>query len=202
MGDAVWRSRLRWRWRGAHVWPAFMAVVVVDAVLLELLPVADDRGPGVVPAVLLAGFLNLFVVAVCAPLAGRWLRGRRPGTPRVVADDQAGTTLLLAGVAVVLVLGIVHHPAVRAADRAAAAQAQAARQFVLGQAPPAYAVNVDRLDSWKQGPDLYRTCVPGPDPTRSYCVFVNTDQSPPGVTRDPDQRPNATVAGPDNPGRK
>jgi hypothetical protein len=202
MGDAVWRSRLRWRWRGAHVWPAFAAAVVVDGLLLELLPVADDHGPGIVPAVLLAGFLNLFVVAVCAPLAGRWLRGRRPGTPRVVADDQAGTTLLLAGVAVVLALGIAHHPVVRAADRAAAVQAQAARRFVLGQAPHAYAVNVDRLDTWKQGPDLYRTCVPGPDPARSYCVFVNTDQSPPGVTRDPDQRPNATVAGPDNPGRR
>ena len=28
---------------------------------------------------------------------------------------------------------------------------------------------------------------------RAFCVFVNTDQSPPGVTRDPDQRPNAAV---------
>ena len=42
--------------------------------------------------------------------------------------------------------------------------------------------------------NLYRTCVAGPDPHRAFCVFVNTDQSPPGVTRDPDQRPNAAVA--------
>jgi hypothetical protein len=35
--------------------------------------------------------------------------------------------------------------------------------------------------------------VAGPDPHRAFCVFVNTDQSPPGVTRDPDQRPNAVV---------
>jgi hypothetical protein len=202
MGDAVWRSRLRWRWRGAHLWPAFAVVLVADAVLLERLPIAGDRGPGIVGALLLAGFLNLIVVAVGAPLAGHWLRRRRPETPRVVADDRAGTALLLAGAAMVLALGIAHHPAVRDASRAAAAQAEQARRFVLSQAPHAYAVNIDRLETQKQGPNLYRTCVPGPDPTRSFCVFVNTDQSPPGVTRDPDQRPNATVSGPDNPGRK
>jgi hypothetical protein len=49
------------------------------------------------------------------------------------------------------------------------------------------------MDTVKQGDDLYRTCVAGNDPDRAFCVFVNTDQSPPGVTRDPDQRTNAAV---------
>jgi hypothetical protein len=202
MGEALWRSRLRWRWRGAMQWPTFAAVLVADALLLDLLPVSGDRGPGTVGAVLLAGFLNLFVVAACAPLAGRWLRGRRPDVPRVVADDRAGTVLLLAGVALLAGLGVAHRPAVRTARSAAAAEAHAARVFVLRQAPPEFAANVDRLDTWKQSDDLYRACVPGPNPRRSFCVIVNTDQSPPGVTRDPDHSPNATVAGPDNPGRQ
>ncbi len=50
--------------------------------------------------------------------------------------------------------------------------------------------------AWKPGPGLYRTCVPGPDPARSLCVIVKTDQSPPGVTRDTSQEPNRQVAGP------
>jgi hypothetical protein len=202
MGEVLWRSRLRWRWRGATLWPAFAAAVVVDALLLHLLPVVYDEGPDLVPALLLAGFLNLFLVAVGAPLAGRWWRRRRPALPRVVADDRAGTVLLAGVAAMLVVLGVVHRPVVSAARADAAAQARAARRFVMAQAPPEFAANVDRMNTWKQGPDLYRTCAPGPDPRRAFCVIVTTDQSPPGVTRDPDQRPNATVAGPDNPGRK
>ena len=62
--------------------------------------------------------------------------------------------------------------------------------------------NVGRMDTWKQGPHLYRTCVPGPDPRRSFCVIVDTGRHPPTVIRDPDQSPNSVLAGPDNPGRQ
>src|SRR5213076_1553554 len=74
-------TRLRWRLRGAWMWPAFVALTVADALLLHQLPIATD-GVDVVPALLLAGFLNLVVVAVAAPLAGRLLRRRRPDLPR------------------------------------------------------------------------------------------------------------------------
>ena len=90
MGEALWQTRLRWRLRGAMLWPAFVAAVVVEAVLLDRLPVAGDDGPGLFAAVLLAGFVNLVLVAVGAPLAGRWLRRRRPGMPSVIATDRRG----------------------------------------------------------------------------------------------------------------
>jgi hypothetical protein len=64
---------------------------------------------------------------------------------------------------------------------------------VISQAPREFQANVNHLNTWKQAPDLYRTCVAGTHPGRAFCVFVNTDQSPPGVTRDPDERPNAAV---------
>ena len=189
----MWQSRLRWRLRGAMLWPAFVAAVVIEAVLLDRLPVSGDDGPGLFAAVLLAGFGNLVVVAVAAPLAGRWLRRRRPGMPAVTATDRAGAVLVAAGGALVVALGVAHHSSVRAAHADLDAQAAAARRFFVSQAPREYQANVHHLDTIKQGEQLYRTCVAGPDPRRAFCVFVNTDQSPPGVTRDPDQRPNAAV---------
>ncbi|MEP6952659.1 MAG: hypothetical protein ABI950_01205 [Solirubrobacteraceae bacterium] len=202
MHEGSWTTRLRWRTRGATQWPAFAAALVVVAVLVHVLPPAGDHGPGAFPSLLLSGFLCLVVVAVAAPLAGIWLRRRRPGLPTIVADDQAATVLLAVLVALVVGLGILHRPAVRAAGDALGAQALQARRYILANAPARFHANADRLDTWKQADDLYRTCVPGPDPRKAFCVLVNTDQSPPGVVRDPDQRPNATVAGPGNPGRR
>ena len=194
MGEALWQTRLRWRLRGAMLWPAFVVAVLVDAVLLDRLPVSGDAGPGLFAAVLLAGFLNLGLVAVAAPLAGHWLRRRRPDMPTVIATDRAGAVLLAAACALVAVLGLMHRSTVRAAREDLRAQAAQARRFVLSQAPREFQANADHLDTVKEGHDLYRTCVAGPDPDRAFCVFVNTDQSPPGITRDPDQRPNAAVA--------
>jgi hypothetical protein len=202
MEDRVWWTRLRWRLRGATMWPAFLLALVVDALVLRLLPIAGDTAPDVFAAVLLAFFFNLLVVAAAAPLAGRLVRRRRPGLPKVVADDRAGTALI-AGVALALLaIGLAHRPAVQARARAFDRQAATARAFVLDRAPVRFRANVDRMDTWKQGPDLYRTCVPGPRPRRSFCVFVDTGHDPPVVVRDRDQSPNSVLAGPDNPGRQ
>jgi hypothetical protein len=193
MGEALWQSRLRWRLRGAMLGPAFVAAVVIEAVLLDRLPVSGDDGPGLFAAVLLAGFANLMIVAVAAPLAGRWLRRRRPGMPPVIATDRAGAVLIAAGGALIVVFGLIHHSSVQAAHADLGAQAASARRFFVSQAPREFQANVGHLNTIKQGDDLYRTCIAGPNPHRAFCVFVNTDQSPPGVTRDPDQRPNAAV---------
>ena len=196
MGEALWARRLRWRMRGATLWPAFAVGVVAEGVLLDVLPISGDDGPGLFPAVILAGFANLIVVAVLAPLAGRWLRGRRPGMPRVVAADKAGTALLAVVAVAVLGLGLAHRPAVRAAHDDLARQAGWARSFILGHAPREYRAGADHINTWKQGSSLYRTCAPGPDPRRAFCVIVDTATSPPTVSADRDQRPNATAAAP------
>jgi hypothetical protein len=202
MRERQWWTRLRWRLRGATMWPAFLVALVADAVLLRLLPIAGDTAPDLFAAALLGFFFNLVAVAVGAPLVGRFVRRRRPALPKVVADDRAGTGVI-AGVAVLLVVaGLVHHPAIQARARAFDVQAAAARAFVLEQAPQRFRAHVDRMDTWTQGPDLYRTCVPGPTRRRSFCVFVNTRHDPPLVTGDRDQSPNSVLAGPDNPARQ
>ena len=47
------------------------------------------------------------------------------------------------------------------------------------------------MDARRLEEDLYRACVPGPDPERWLCLFVSTDQRPPGVSPTPTGRPNA-----------
>jgi hypothetical protein len=193
--------RLRWRLRGAWQWPTFAALTIAEAVMLHLLPIEGDSADAV-GAFLLCGFANLAVVALLAPLAGRWLRRHRPGLPRSVASDYAGTTLLVALFAVLLAVGIAHHPQVTRAEDTYRAQLAAVRRYLAHQAPPEYARNVGRESTWKQAPDLFRTCVPGPDPRRDLCLIVDTSGPSPSVVRDPDQQPNSVVAGPDTPGRR
>ena len=204
--ERLWPSRLRWRHRGAWQWPAFALGFVADAIVIHELPFAGEEAPGIVGALLLSGFTNLLVVAVLAPLFGRGLSVSRPELPRFVADDRAGTVLVGALFVVLLVAGLAHRPEVQAAQDDFEVQAAAARRYVAAQAPPAFRASAGRLNTWKQGPELYRTCAPGPAradarPRRWWCVFVRTDRSPPQVTRDPDQQSNAKIAGPDNPGR-
>ena len=199
--ERLWSRRLRWRMRGALQWPAFALLTVLDAVVLHVLPIAGDSIE-LLSAFLLAGFLNLIVVAVVAPLAGLALRSRRRSLPKVVADDYAGTALLCVVTLALLAAGIAHRPAVNAARDDFAAQAAAVRRYVHSQAPAQYVRRLDSMDTWKQGPDLYRTCVPGDDPDRHFCLFADTAGHTVGLRRDPDQQPNARLAGPDNPGRQ
>jgi hypothetical protein len=189
--ERLWPARLRWRWRGARQWPAFAIAVVVDAVLLHQLPVAGD-GTGLVGAALLAGFFNLAAVAVLGRLGGRWLRLRRPSLPLLVAEDSAGTAAICSITALLLVAGLVHRPAVLDAQADFRAQEQAVRRYLVSKAPLEYRLNSGHLNTWKQAPHLYRTCVSGPDPRKALCLIVMTDRSPPRVARDPDQRPNGS----------
>jgi hypothetical protein len=183
-------TRLRWRLRGAWMWPAFVAATVADAVLLHTLPVATD-GIGVVPALLLSGFLNLFVVAVVAPLSGRLVRRSRPDLPKAVAADYAGASLLAAVAGLLLVGGLLHRPAVERAERDLRLQGAAARAFLLTNAPPAVRSRMGSANTIRLADGFYRTCVPEGRPRRAFCVFVRTTQTPPIVRADPDRSPNA-----------
>jgi hypothetical protein len=186
MDDRVWTRRLRWRLRGARLWPAFALLTLLDGVLLHVNPIAGDS-TAVVSGVLLAGFLNLIALVVPAPLLSRRLRGRRP---REIADDRAGTAVILAVTVALLVLGLVHAGAVADANRAMADQLAAAKRYFAASAPPEYRAHRGQVDTWKQSDDFFRTCIPGPDRDHALCVFVSTAVSPPSVRLDPNHVPN------------
>jgi hypothetical protein len=189
MPHVEWQ-RLRWRMRGAWQWPAFIALTVVEAVLLNVLPVWGDGVGGAVPGLLLAGSLNLIVVAVVAPVFGMLLRRRRRDLPRPVASDYAGTVLLGVLFAALVAGGLGHRAELRQARAARIAAIFGAAHFVRAQ-EPAYRRGLNEMDTMRVEDDMYRACVVGPDPDRPLCLFVHTDQSPPGVTRDPDRAPNS-----------
>jgi hypothetical protein len=183
---------MRWRMRGAWMWPAFAAFTLLDGLLIHFQPIAGD-GTAIVPAFLLAGFFNLVAVAVIARMAGWVVRRRwRPDLPAPIAHDYAGTAFLFVVAAGVLIAGLANRDAADEARADFAAQSAAVRRWAATTAPAAYGRNIDRANTLKLDTDFYRTCLPGPDPKRALCVYVTTDRHPPGIRRDPSREPNAT----------
>jgi hypothetical protein len=184
----AWR-RLRWRMRGAWQWPTFFAVTPIDGAVLALLPFYGGGPGGFVPGVLLAGFLNLVAVAVLAPLCGRLLRRRRPDLPRLVASNYAGTALVSLLAVLLVAGGVAHRPAVAADEQDRLRVLVSVHNFVLAE-QPALGSRLASTDVLRLESRLYRACVPKPQPRRWFCLFVSTDQAPPGVTRDHDEAAN------------
>jgi hypothetical protein len=200
--ESIWRARLRWRLRGAWQAPAFVAFTLVEAVLLNRLPIVGDVGLDPVGGFLLCGFANLAVVGLVAPLGARALRRRRPSPlPLPVLQDRVATGGMALLALALLAIGVGHHAAVSESKREYAEQLAAVRKYVAHRAPPEFRAGLGAEEVWKQEDGVYRTCVPGPDPRRSLCLYVETDGIA-TVTRDNDMQSNARLAGPDNPGRR
>ncbi len=191
--EPLWRSRVRWRLKGALLWPAFWVLTLLDALLLGRLPIAGDGGTAFVPAVLLSGFFNLIAVAVVAPLVGAALRRRRRDLPGVIAFDYAGTALLLGVTGALLVGGLAHRSALREREHDMIVQRSAALAFMRREAPPEYRRSLPATTTIRMEDELYRTCTPGEDPDRWFCVYVATDTSPPGVTADDNRESNESL---------
>ena len=184
--SVTWR-RLRWRLRGAWQWPVFVLLTAIDTVLIALLPFQGE-GTDALGALLLATFFNLLAVAVVAPLAGMLVRRRRRDLPRLIARDYAGTALLAMITAALLVGGLTHRAAVVAERADQRAVTAAVHDYVVDR-EPAFAAGLGALDTQRLEDERYRTCVSGAE-RLPLCFFVNTDQEPAGVTRDPSRLPN------------
>lgn len=194
--EPLWRSRLRWRLRGALLWPAVAVLTVADAILLTRLPIAGDGGTPFVGGLLLAMFFNLVAVAVVAPILGRQLRRKRRDLPKVISDDYAGTALVCLVTAGLVAGGLVHRSSVRELEQDLRVQEQAAREFTGVHAPREFRRGVDASTTVKMEDELFRTCVPGADPRRWYCVFVSTDTVPPKVVEDVSRESNDSFSKP------
>jgi hypothetical protein len=194
--ERFWPARLRWRLRGATMWPAFIAVTLIDGLVLHLLP-PIRTGVDLIPGILLATFANLFLVGAVAPfLAGR-LSARRPGPPappqaaREVLVDRIGTGLLAAGVLGVLAAGLAARPVVVSETEDTEENARAVRDYVLGSGNEELVRNLETANTIRLADGYFRTCIARDDRRRHFCLFVNTNQRPTDITRDPSAEPNS-----------
>lgn len=191
--ESFWRARLAWRFRGALLWPLFVVLTVAEGILLTQLPIAGDGGTALPSGLLLAATLNLIAVAAIGPLLAIWLRRRRADLPKVVAQDHAGTAMLVVVLVSFVVAGAIHAPQKADAERDYTAQAHAAAEYIRTQAPAEYQDGIGAMTTIKMEDERYRTCAPGDDPDRWFCVLVSTDTSPPGITRDKSGESNLTL---------
>ncbi len=185
--------RLRWRLRGALLWPTFALITVLDAAIMHWLPIAGE-GTRWIPALVLAGCLNIAAVALLGGLGGLALRRLRSSLPKVVADDYAGTAVLGLLALAFLAVGLVHRPELSADRDAFSVQSFAVRRWVEANGDAFTRAHIQRADSLRVGRDLYRTCVPRLEPRRYLCLIVDTSVSPPLIKRDDNREANASLS--------
>jgi hypothetical protein len=173
--DGAWLARIRWRRRGAWLWPAFVALTIVDAVVGHALPPSGET-EAVIAGALSAIVLNLIAVVLGSRPLGVLVRRLRPDLPKVVARDYGGTAAIFTVAAALLLAGLLHRPSVLAHARAMQDAIVRAQAWIGYRAPAEFRRNIQQVSTFAIEPgSLYRTCVPSAaNPARTYCVIVKT----------------------------
>ncbi|MBV9197149.1 MAG: hypothetical protein JO168_23690 [Solirubrobacterales bacterium] len=186
-----WVGRMRWRRRGAWLWPAFAAATVADAVLGHELPPLGETET-LAAAALGALVLNLLGVILLSWPVGLLVRRFRGDLPMLIARDYAGT-IVVAGVTVVLLAaGLAHHARVLADERAMTDAISRAQAWIGDRAPARFRSNVQYVSTFAIQPgSIYRACVPSVDGRQTYCVIVDTTRPFPGGVRFGGYEPNS-----------
>ncbi len=167
-------ARMRWRRRGAWLWPAFVAATLADAVIGQALPPSGETQT-LLAAALAGCVLNVIAVVLLSRPLGAVLRRFRPDLPKIVARDYAGTLVVVSVGAALLLAGILHRPSVLQHQRAMQDAIVRAQAWIGDHAAPEFRRNVQWVSTWAIEPgSVYRTCVPSVDRSRTYCVVVNT----------------------------
>ena len=164
--------RLRWRLRGAWLWPTFVVLTLADAVIVHALPLTGDSA-SLVGSWLLGVVVSLLAIVALAPPLGFAVRRLRPDMPRLVARNYAGAVTTLTVSIVLLAAGLAHRDVIKA-DLAALQDASARAEAYIGaHAPAEFQHDLLHLDTYEvQPPEVYRSCAANPSGTRFYCVVV------------------------------
>jgi len=172
--DRAWLARMRWRRRGAWLWPAFAGAFIADAVIGHIWPPVGETQT-LVGAALIGCFLNLIAVVLLRTPGAALIRRLRPDLPRVVARDYAGTIAISLITAGLLIVGLAHRSTIIANRRAMNDAIARAQAFIGDRAPAEFRRNIAHVDTFAIEPGrIYRTCVPGQATRRTYCVIVKT----------------------------
>ena len=192
--DGGWVRRMRWRWRGAWLWPAFAAATIADAAIGHALPAQEDSqslGATAVAALV----LNLLGVILLSRPVGMLIRRHRRDMPLLIARNYGGTVVVAAITAAFLTVGLAHHQAVVSNQRAMRDAIVRAQAWIGDRAPPTFRRNVQFVDMFAIEPGrLYRACVPSEDGRHTYCVIVNDRLPLQRSVRFSGYEPNASFA--------
>jgi len=179
------------------MWPSFVALTLLDGVLLHLLPPVRT-GIDLVPGILLATFGNLVLVGALGPWLARRLWKRRPASepaapPRArleVLSDRIGTGLLVASVFGVLAAGLAARPTVIAETDAKEEAALAIHSFVQRSGDEELIRNEETAQAARLAEGYFRICIARDDRERFACYLVDTNEDPTRIVRDPSAKPN------------
>jgi len=175
----AWLTRIRWRRRGAWLWPLFIAMMIVDAVIGHELPPQGETQT-VVAAALLGCVLSLVAIVLLTRPLGALLRRFRGDLPVVIARDYVGRVLILAVTVTLTVAGIVHHPTIVAHQRAERDAMARAESWIGDRALDQFRRNVQFMNAYTIQPGIYRLCVPSQGGGENYCVIVRESVPFPG----------------------
>jgi hypothetical protein len=195
--ERFWPTRLRWRLRGAWMWPTFVAITLLDGFLLHELPPVRE-GIDLIPGILLATFGNIVLVGAVAPWLARQMWKRRPaaepGTPAKaqleVLSDRIGTGLLVASVFGILAAGLAARPVVVVETEQRERGAQLLQDFVNAHESEELRRNLEASDTVRYADGYYRSCIPHDDRESFTCFIIDVRKERGTITRDPSQVPN------------
>jgi hypothetical protein len=166
---------MRWRLRGAWLWPSFVVLTFADAAVIHGLPLAGTRASWV-SGWLLGAVLSLIGIVAFANLVGRVVRWLRPDMPKLVARNYAGALITLAVTLGLLAGGLVHQRVINSDNFAFQDATARAEAYIGDHAPQAFQADLRRLDTVPVAPNIYRTCASDVTRTYYYCVVVNRTQ--------------------------
>jgi hypothetical protein len=194
--EVFWTRRLRWRLRGALMWPAFAIFTIADGLILHFLP-PNTTGVKLIPGIIIASFANLFLIGVIANWITRRLMARervahtaerRDPLPREVILDRTATILLALASAGLLAAGLGNRPVIVSETNATHEAAVRAEHFVQLHGTPQAKANLQDANTKRLASGYFRVCVNLNNRARAFCMFVDTNKNT--VVRDPDERPN------------
>jgi hypothetical protein len=199
--EVFWTRRLRWRLRGAWMWPVFALLTLGDGLLLHYLP-PNRSGVRIVPGLIIASFANLFLIGVIAPFIARRLatrerqaskvEGREPIPREVLLDRSASVLLVLATIGLV-VAGLGNRPVIVSETRATEDNAHLVETYVNAHGTTEVKANLQTANSKRLAEGYFRTCINLNDRSKAFCMYVNTKKRT--VVPDRSTRPNAAEFG-------
>ena len=195
--ERFWPTRIRWRLRGAWMWPTFVAITLLDGVLLHELPPVRE-GIGLIPGILLATFGNLVLVGAVGPWLARRLWKRRPSAdpgapPKAqleVLSDRIGTGLLVASVFGILAAGLAARPTVVVETEQRERGAELLESYVAVHGTDELRRNLEASDTRRFADGYYRSCIPHDDRDSFTCFIIDVRNERGTIERDPSQLPN------------